>query len=113
MKPNKSFFESKMSEYAAQLYCDMKECPGCRSFVERRDLKNLRVHCRICTKKNGKEFDFCWHCEKEWSGPTTSAVKCGDSDCTHPSISSIRDAAVIRINEKEVPCRRAHLWSGG
>ncbi len=101
------FFESKMSEYAAQLYCDMKECPGCRSFVERRDLKNLRVHCGICTRKKRKEFDFCWHCEKEWSGPVTSVVKCGSSDCAHPSIPSIRDAKVIRINEKEVPCRRA------
>ena len=30
-----SYFESKLSEYAALQYCDMKECPGCRSFVER------------------------------------------------------------------------------
>lgn len=101
------YFESKMSEYAAQLYCDMKECPGCRSFVERRDLKNLRVHCHMCTRKKKREFDLCWHCEKEWSGPTTSSVKCGDPNCNHPSIPSIRDAKMIRINEKEVPCRRA------
>ena len=101
------YFESKMSEYAAQRYCDMKECPGCRSFVERRDLKNLRVHCGICTHKTKQEFDFCWNCEKEWSGPTTSSVKCGDSDCEHPSMPGIREARTITINEKSVPCRRA------
>ena len=101
------YFESKMSEFAAQMYCDMKECPGCRSFVERRDSKNLRVHCGICTHHKKKRFDFCWHCEKEWSGPSTSAVKCGNPVCSHPALPSIRDAKMIRINEQEVPCRRA------
>ena len=101
------YFESKMSEYASLQYCDMKECPGCRSFVERADLKNLRVHCFICTKKKGKRYDFCWNCEKEWTGPSTSAVKCGNPECQHPSLPSIRDATMIKINDIDVPCRRA------
>lgn len=101
------YFESKMSEYAAQQYCDMKECPGCRSFVERRDLKNLRVHCLICTKKKGKDYDFCWNCEKEWSGPITSAVKCGNDTCEHPSLSGLRTAEKFTLNGKQVHCRRA------
>lgn len=101
------YFESKMSEYAAQQYCDMKECPGCRSFVERGDLENLRVHCMICTKKNGRNYDFCWNCDKEWSGPTTSAIKCGNASCEHPSMPSIREAPLIQLNNKNVPSRRA------
>lgn len=101
------YFESKMSEYAALTYCDYKECPGCRSFVERRDLTNLRVRCVICTKNNKKNYDFCWNCEKKWTGPNTSSTKCGNPDCEHPSMPGIRDADMITLNEKQVPQRRA------
>lgn len=52
------FFESKMSEYAASQYCNMKECPGCQSFIERLDSPNLRANCPICTKKKGHNYDF-------------------------------------------------------
>ena len=92
------YFESKMSEYAAQQYYDMKECAGCRSFVERRDLTNLRVNCIICTKRKGRKYEFCWNCDEEWSGPTTSGVKCGNPNCQHPSISSVREAPLITLN---------------
>lgn len=102
-----TYFESKMSEYAASQYCDMKECPGCRSFVERMDKTNLRARCPICTKKNGKVYDFCWQCLETWTGPTTSAVKCGNEDCEHPKLPSIRDAPMFTLNDKSVPTRRA------
>ncbi|XP_019861445.1 PREDICTED: probable E3 ubiquitin-protein ligase ARI8 [Amphimedon queenslandica] len=101
------YFESKMSEYAASQYCDLKECPGCRSFVERIDLDNLRVHCPLCTKKKGKNYDFCWHCLKEWTGPMKSSVKCGNESCVHPDLPSIRDAPDFVLNGKNVPNRRA------
>ena len=101
------YFESKMSEYAASQYCDIKECPGCRSFTERIDLNNLRVHCPICTKKKGRSYDFCWQCLKEWTGPTKSSVKCGNESCIHPDIPSIRDAPYIQLYGKTVPNHRA------
>ena len=101
------YFEAKISEYAAMTYCEMKECPKCRSFVERMDLNNLRVTCPVCTKKKGSSFDFCWHCSKEWSGPTTSSEKCGNPDCIHPGLPSIRDAPMIKLNGVDVPNRRA------
>ena len=97
------YFESKMAEYAAQQYYDMKECAGCRSFVERRDLTNLRVNCIICTKRKGRKYEFCWNCDEEWSGPTTSGVKCGNPNCQHPSIPSVREAPLITLNGKDVP----------
>eukprot|EP00731_Ephydatia_muelleri_P034113 Em0047g32a len=101
------WFESKIAERAAQQYCDMKECPGCRSFVERDDLHNLRVCCTICSKKKGSNYDFCWQCLHEWSGPTTSSVKCGRAECEHPDMPSIRDAPDMTLNGKSVPNRRA------
>ena len=102
------WFESKIAERAAMLYCDMKECPGCKSFIERGDLTNLRVTCSICTKKNGgKNTYFCWQCLKEWTGPVTSSVQCGRDDCMHPDIPSIRDASPMELCGIEVPNRRA------
>ena len=101
------YFESKMSEYAALQFCNMKECPGCRSFLERHDLDNLRVHCPICTKRKKRNYDFCWQCSSEWTGPTTSSVKCGKTNCQHPDLPAIRDAPIVTINEKQVPNRRA------
>ena len=102
------YYETKMSEYAAATYCEMKECPGCRSFIEREDLTNLRVYCVIC-KKKGKN-DFCWQCLEEWSGPTTSSTKCGRPNCSHPDLPSLvcdKANEKFSLNEKTVPLRRA------
>ena len=105
------YFETKMSEFAALQYCDMKECPGCRSFVERSDRTNLRVRCSVCTNKNGKIFDFCWNCDAEWTGPRTSSLKCGKDDCEHPEYPAIRDAPEVTLEnlpeDIRVPNRRA------
>ena len=103
----RQWFESKIDTFAVQQYCDMKECPGCRSFVERQDENNLRVHCPRCTKKLGTNYDFCWNCLYEWTGPTTSSTKCGRKDCVHTDLSSIRDAPLMKINGFDVPNRRA------
>ena len=106
-----SYFESKLSEYAALQYCDMKECPGCRSFVEREDLTNLRVTCPVCSKKKGRArgrtYDFCWQCLQDWTGPRMSGVKCGNSKCVHPELASVQDSPMFTLNGKEVPIRRA------
>ena len=103
------YFETKMSEFAAVQYCDMKECPGCRTFVERMDLQNLRTHCPVCTKIKKRNFDFCWHCDQEWSGPTTSSIKCGNVKCEHPALPGIRDAPEVTLESLgiTVPNRRA------
>lgn len=101
------YFESKLSEYAASQYCDINECPGCRSFTERLDLNNLRVHCPFCTKKKGRDYYFCWRCLREWTGPTTSSEKCGNESCSHPDIPSIRNAPNVQVCGETVPNRRA------
>ena len=95
------WFESKIAERAALTFCDMQECPGCKSYVEREDLTNLRVICRIC------KVDFCWHCWKTWTGPTTSSVKCGRAECCHHDMPSIRDAPMMKLFGTDFPNRRA------
>ena len=102
------YYESKLSEFAAANMIDMKECPWCRSFVEREDPNNLRVTCPVC-KKNGKN-DFCWQCKNEWSGPSTSDTKCGNEKCEHPDLPSIRDCKMVQLPQAgniSVPIRRA------
>lgn len=61
------YFEATLSENASAALYDMKECPGCLSFVERAEKGNLRVVCPICSKAKGKRFEFCWQCLKKWS----------------------------------------------
>lgn len=111
-KAEQQYFETKMSEFAALQYSavNMKECPGCHSLVERKALDNLRVHCFICTAEKKRTFDFCWHCNKEWSGPaTTSSVKCGNPQCQHPDLPAVRDAQLVTLGRVgiNVPNRRA------
>jgi ubiquitin len=101
------YFEYKISELAAMQFYDLKSCPGCNTCVERIDEKNLRVTCPICSKQKKKTWDFCWQCLKEWSGPTTSAVKCGYSLCVHPGLTALKDAPLINLYGKDVPNRRA------
>ena len=103
------YYETKMSANAISTYCEMKECPGCQSYIEREDLTNLRVFCVIC-KKKGKENDFCWQCLKEWSGPTKSGTKCGRPNCSHPDLPLLncdRENEKFSLNGKTVPLRRA------
>lgn len=100
------YFETKMSEHASPQFCDMKKCPGCGSFVERLNLHSLQVRCSICTKKKGRNYDFCWNCNREWTGPDSS-VKCGSDKCEHVDLPAIRDAPITTISGKQVPSCRA------
>lgn len=101
------YIECKMSEYAASQYCEVKECPRCRAFVERRELDNLNVNCPFCTKRTGKRFDFCWQCFKEWTGPTRSSVQCGNPNCIHADMSTIKNAPEVKVCGYDVPNCRA------
>lgn len=66
--------------------------------------------CKICSAKKGRSYDFCWQCEEEWSGPTTSSVKCGNSNCEHPELPAVRNCPLIKLEDTtlpEIPSRRA------
>ena len=102
------WFESKLAKAAIMKICDMKQCPSCKRFVERRDHNNMRVNCTICTKKKGATYDFCWQCLRTWSGPhSTSSTGCGQPGCVSPELSSLLEAPMIKINGFDVPNRRA------
>ena len=59
----------------------ISECPGCHNFCERLKETDRCVVCRICSKKKGKAFNFCWDCKKEWIGNPTNK-ECGNAKCS-------------------------------
>lgn len=78
---HREFLEENLAILAARRLCDFKACPGCQSHVERRDQRNLCVHCTLCTANMKRTYYFCWKCRREWKGPVNNAVQCGNNDC--------------------------------
>ena len=103
------WFESRMAKAAVARMAEIKQCPGCKCYVERADRSNPRVNCAICTRKRGSVYDFCWQCLQEWVPPARSGVSfgCGRQECLELEIASIRDAPMMKIRDMDVPNRRA------
>ena len=94
------YFERKISENAARTFVDYKECPNCKSFVERIDLKNLRVVCRMCQAFHSKKYEFCWQCEREWTVQiSTASDTCGRENCTNPILQLLKECNFIKLSE--------------
>jgi hypothetical protein len=93
-------FERKLSELAAIEFVDYKECPNCRSFVEREDLTNLRVICNLCKSLKSKAYEFCWQCDEEWTVSISKASDtCGRAGCENEDLKTLRKAVYIKLDE--------------
>jgi len=106
------YFEKKMSENAANFLIEFKECPKCKTFVERLDLKNLRVRCVICEHKDKKVFEFCWQCDREWTVPISTAHDtCGRDGCQNSELKALMQCHKIKlaavVGLPEIPSMRA------
>ncbi|XP_072542888.1 caspase-23 [Salminus brasiliensis] len=77
----KEYFEERLGALTAAKLCEYKHCPGCHSYVERANKKNLCVRCTICTAREGSIYEFCWNCRRQWKGSVVSGQKCGNSGC--------------------------------
>ncbi|XP_029442752.1 uncharacterized protein DDB_G0292642-like [Rhinatrema bivittatum] len=95
-------FEKKIASIAVKQYHNYKECPGCKSFVECEDLTFLNVPCAICTRINGKVYEFCWQCLKPWKGDRPSSVKCGNKDCKNPKLEVLANCALKDLPGTEI-----------
>lgn len=106
------YFEKKLSENAANVLLEFKECPKCKTFVERLDSKNLRVKCIICGVTSKKTFEFCWQCEREWTvSVSTAHDTCGRDGCQNDELKSLLECHKIKlaavIGLPEIPSIRA------
>lgn len=88
----------------------ISECPGCTSFCQRIDESNKCCLCRICSKKKGKHYHFCWDCRKEWKG-SPSNKPCGNDLCSQEEIlKALKDCPLKEIkylNGLKAPSMRA------
>ncbi|XP_039631136.1 uncharacterized protein LOC120542622 isoform X1 [Polypterus senegalus] len=103
-------FEEKLAVMAAAEYCEFKQCPGCKTFVERKDLTNLSVHCIICTAQKGNSYDFCWQCLKVWKGPAPRSDRCDNEGCTNQELDALQSCPIISLPDttiKDCPQIRA------
>ncbi|KAJ1090403.1 hypothetical protein NDU88_003535 [Pleurodeles waltl] len=97
-----TIFEKKIAPIAAKQYCEYKECPGCKTYVERKDLENLRVFCVLCQAKKKQTCEFCWQCLKPWKGSGTSSVRCENEGCKDPRLQIIEDCGLKDLPGSEV-----------
>lgn len=95
-------FEEMLPQLAAARYCEFKSCPGCQSFVERKDLTNLCVRCPICTAGKGF-FNFCWQCWSSWKGPAPRSDKCENEGCINPDVEKLTKAKIITLSQVRTP----------
>uniref|UniRef100_A0A3Q3WNR6 RING-type domain-containing protein n=1 Tax=Mola mola TaxID=94237 RepID=A0A3Q3WNR6_MOLML len=79
----RSYFEKKIFSNAKDLL-EVKQCPGCKSFVRRQDCNNLNVECTVCSARRHKMYRFCWQCLKEWKGPAPREDHCDNDGCSSP-----------------------------
>ncbi|KAK3581886.1 hypothetical protein CHS0354_024197 [Potamilus streckersoni] len=73
------YFETKLSENYLRKAMGIQDCPKCGSFCERRDNKNIRVTCILCSKGQRFPYDFCWYCLRPWL--SAGARECGNPMC--------------------------------
>lgn len=77
----KTSFEKILNKNYAINDLKTKSCPGCKSFVLRKDPNNLCVRCPQCTADRKAAFDFCWQCQMSWRGPAYRSDHCDNRGC--------------------------------
>ncbi|XP_007551450.2 E3 ubiquitin-protein ligase RNF19B-like isoform X1 [Poecilia formosa] len=105
------YFEETIARLAAAEYQEFRECPGCKSYVERNDLTNLCVQCLVCVADQKKQVQFCWQCLKPWKGPAPRSDRCDNNDCKNHDLELLRTCKTTSFPEvrdvKDCPSIRA------
>ncbi|XP_052797626.1 uncharacterized protein LOC128229837 [Mya arenaria] len=100
-------FETKMAENYLRKAVGIQDCPKCLSFCERRNKADQRVICPVCTRKNGKRYEFCWFCLKTWL--TQNSHDCGNYGCNgeDPRLRLIKNSPRKQVVGVQCPAIRA------
>lgn len=110
----KEEFEDKIAKNHLFKGLGIQECPKCKSMVERKDKKDVQLRCTVCSEKDGKTYEFCWHCLKEWYNQN-SRTQCGNADCSGEDkrLKALRECPRKKIGVVEgCPCYRACIFCG-
>ena len=100
-------FETKISENCLRKSMGIQECPGCQTLCTRKDKKNKRLICSVCTKDKGQRYEFCWICLHEWKSSATD--KCGNEECDgeDPRLHILRETPTKIVVGVKTPSTRA------
>ena len=79
--------KNKLSENFINSNPDIRNCPGCGCYCERKDKAKSRVYCRVCAREK-KEAEYCFHCSKPWKN-NASTTECGNADCDTQAVLDI------------------------
>ncbi|XP_011605037.1 probable E3 ubiquitin-protein ligase ARI7 [Takifugu rubripes] len=90
-------FEETSARLAAREYCEYKSCPGCKTYVERKDLDNLNVLCLICKADKKKLFHFCWQCMNPWKGPAPRSDHCDNQGCINHDLQLLMNCTTTSL----------------
>ncbi|KAL0970203.1 hypothetical protein UPYG_G00238690 [Umbra pygmaea] len=91
-------FELTMADLFLNLTGEIKKCPGCKSYVKRKNPSSLSVHCTMCSEIKGWLFIFCWQCLNQWKGPLPRADRCDNTNCTNEALELLRNCPETFIN---------------
>ncbi|XP_039899515.1 E3 ubiquitin-protein ligase dbl4-like [Simochromis diagramma] len=94
-----AYFEEKIAQLAARDYCELKICPGCKTYVEREDLTNLSVRCTICTADNNKAYEFCCQCLRPWKGRAPRSDCCDNDGCVNHELEVLKNCETTDLPE--------------
>ncbi|XP_049744582.1 uncharacterized protein DDB_G0292642-like isoform X1 [Elephas maximus indicus] len=95
-------FEQKLALLAARSYCDFKECPSCKSLVERKELTTIRVLCTVCTSTLRATYEFCWQCLRAWKGAGTPSDHCANVGCKDPNLEVLASCTTKDLPGSEI-----------
>ena len=101
-------FERKMiSNRLSNQTNEVKKCPGCETYCRRIKENKTRMRCKKCTSANGRNFDFCWSCLREWNN-SKKAGWCGNLECVdHTELfECLANCRTKTLNGVECPSRR-------
>ncbi|RUP44415.1 hypothetical protein BC936DRAFT_149484 [Jimgerdemannia flammicorona] len=102
------YFETKISQNFLLLAEGIQQCPKCQSYCERRDKDRRATICVICTRRDQKEYMFCWFCLHLM----ISYSQCTNAECLgiEPRLAILRNAP-LKVGWKVLYSRSARLPS--
>ena len=78
-----------------------KQCPGCKTYVEREALDNLCFCCTVCKESNKPTMQFCWQCLKPWKGMVRGSDRCNNDGCSNNDLELLKGCGTITLSHVE------------
>ena len=95
----KQFIETAISVNFCESQ-DIQQCPSCQSYCQRERTYLPQVHCTICTKKQNKDYEFCWYCLRKWNNPSDYLV-CGNDKCRRVDVEKLLQSPKEQIRDRK------------